>query len=108
MTMRGDCCADKAVLGEEGRGRGHPQRRGSLAVIDCDGSNSDIKMKQGYMSMKALVDDRTPKDSCKFTITPGPCFPMLCLTATRKSLQYLLASALLRDANAPTVFRLHL
>ncbi|EEE56687.1 hypothetical protein OsJ_06143 [Oryza sativa Japonica Group] len=88
MTMRGDCCADKAVLGEKGRGRGHPQRKD--------------------MSMKALVDDRTPKDSCKFTITPGPCFPMLCLTATRKSLQYLLASALLRDANAPTVFRLHL
>ncbi len=44
--MRGDCCADKAVLGEDGRGRGHPQRRGSLVVIDCDGSNSDIKMKQ--------------------------------------------------------------
>lgn len=32
------------------------------------------------MSMKALADDRTPKDSCKFNITPGPCFPMLCLT----------------------------
>uniref|UniRef100_A0A0D9YQ39 Uncharacterized protein n=1 Tax=Oryza glumipatula TaxID=40148 RepID=A0A0D9YQ39_9ORYZ len=79
MTMRGDCCADKAVLGEEGRGRGHPQRRGSLAVIDCDGSNSNIKMKQD-MSMKVLADDRTPKDSCKFTVTPGPCFPMLCLT----------------------------